>query len=227
LFPENEHLLIAEANFRELIHESERAETALERAFAANPRQDFVAIRLARRAIDKEDLPSARTILSKCIDANPGSKRAHLEIAKMYLNSTDSVECGLRKAHLRHAFSEGDSNYDAQFWFARELFLARDYPEAKELFRKLKSSAVPANLKHRIRGLVLNADRNPAKFSAKVVKREETYAIVTTPAFGERLIIDASNFMDDWQKLSRGSEIEIYVGFSMTGAQAFGSRFRN
>jgi len=227
LFPENEQLLSTEAQFRDLINQSDLAEQALKRAFAANPRQDFIAIRLARKVAAKGDLSSARKILNECLDANPASKRAHFEIAKTYLTSTDPTECGLRKAHLRRAFSEGDSNFDAQFWFARELFLTEDYPAARKLFQNLKESAVPPNLKRRIRGLVLDSDGRARRFSSKVAKREATYALLTTLAFAEPLLLHISNFVDDWQKLAVGSELEISIGFAMTGAQASEARFRN
>jgi len=86
---------------------------------------------------------------------------------------------------------------------------------------------VPPNLKRRIRGLVLDSDGRARRFSSKVAKREATYALLTTLAFAEPLLLHISNFVDDWQKLAVGSELEISIGFAMTGAQASEARFRN
>jgi len=226
LFPDNERLLSAEAQFRDLVNQSDRAERALKKAFALNPRQDWIAVRLARKLMSKGDIPGGRKILTDCLDANPGSKWAHLEIAMSYINSSDRAERSLCIEHLRRSFSEGDSNFNAQFWFARELFLAGEYPEAKKLFRRLKDTPVPPNLKRRIRGIVLDKDGRAAQFAAAVIKREDTYCLLRSPSFGEALLLHVSNFSEDWQKLTLGTELEIAVGFTMTGAQAAEAKLR-
>ncbi len=226
LFPDNERLLGAEAEFRDLIDQSNRAEEALKKAFAINPRQDWIAVRLARKLASK-DLPAARKILNQCLDANPGSKWVHFELAKSYLYSTDPAERSLRKDHFRRSFSEGDSNFDAQFWFARELFLSGEYPEARKLFEHLKEAPISPTIKRRIRGVLMDTDGKRMRFSGTVVKREDTYCLVRSSAFPEQLLLHISNFVDDWQRLSLGSDLEISVGFTMTGVQASEARFRS
>jgi hypothetical protein len=47
-FPNSSEILAIEASFRELLEQTERARQALERAFGLNPRQDWLAVRLAR-----------------------------------------------------------------------------------------------------------------------------------------------------------------------------------
>ena len=226
LFPDNERLLGAEAEFRELIDQSDRAEEALKKAFAINPRQDWIAVRLFRKLASK-DLPAARQILKQCLDANPGSKWVHFELAKSYLYSTEPTERSLRKEHFRRSFSEGDSNFDAQFWFARELFLTGEYSEATKLFEHLKGASISPGIKRRIRGVLLDAGGKLMRFNATVEKREDTYCFVRSSAFPERLFLHISNFVDDWQRLSLGNELEISIGFTMTGVQASEARFRS
>ena len=48
-FPDSPEMLAAEADFRDLLNQAPQALNALERAFALNPRQDWLAIRLAKR----------------------------------------------------------------------------------------------------------------------------------------------------------------------------------
>ena len=62
------------------------------------------------------------------------------------------------------------------------------------------------------------------RFRATVEKREETYCFVKSSAFPERLLLHISNFVDDWQRVSQGSELEISIGFTMTGVQASQAR---
>ena len=49
LFPESSQLHAVEAIFREYLDQSDKALQALERAFSLNPRQDWLAVRLARK----------------------------------------------------------------------------------------------------------------------------------------------------------------------------------
>jgi hypothetical protein len=45
----------SEANFRDLLNQKKDSQRALERAFALNQRQDWLAVRLARRYEDVSD----------------------------------------------------------------------------------------------------------------------------------------------------------------------------
>jgi Flp pilus assembly protein TadD len=99
-----------------------------------NPRQDWLAVRLARKYQASGDWENSTRVLDACLRENPSSKLAHLEIGRVLLASGDS---GRAIEHLRRGFTQGDNNYEAQFWFARELFLQGHFPEAEKLFSTL------------------------------------------------------------------------------------------
>ena len=42
---------------------------------------------------------------------------------------------------FRRSFTEGDSHYEAQFWYARELFLQGHFADAKKFFSALNDRA--------------------------------------------------------------------------------------
>jgi len=44
--------------------------------------------------------------------------------------------------HLRSAFSEGDGNLEAQFWYARQLYVNDKIAEASQRFEKLSEERV-------------------------------------------------------------------------------------
>ena len=51
-------------------------------------------------------------VLEKCLQINPSSKLAHLELGRIFIG------CGENEAaieHLKRSFTEGDNNFEAQF----------------------------------------------------------------------------------------------------------------
>jgi len=73
IFPDNPELLAAEATFREHL---DQTEMALERAFNLNPRQDWLAVRLARKYQASGDLQNSRRVLDACLQTIlPASSR--------------------------------------------------------------------------------------------------------------------------------------------------------
>ena len=139
-FPESSELRVAEASFHELLHHcTEKAHKALERAFELNPRQDWLAVRLARRYEDASDWPNSIRVLEACLQDNPSSKIAHLEYALVLMKSKGTRSSVID--HLKRSFTEGDNHYEAQYWCARELFLQGNFIDAAKIFRSLHEHA--------------------------------------------------------------------------------------
>ena len=70
----------------------------------------------------------------------------------------------------------------------------------------------------------MDSEGKPMRFHAVVGKRENTYCFVKSPAFPEQILLHISNFVDDWDKLSLGSTLDVSIGFTMTGVQASEAR---
>ena len=90
IFPESSELLSAEATFREHLYQTTRAQQALERAFNLNPRQDWLAVRLARKYQAAGDWQNSKRVLDACLRDNPSSKLAHLEMGRVLIASGES-----------------------------------------------------------------------------------------------------------------------------------------
>jgi tetratricopeptide (TPR) repeat protein len=136
-FPNTPHLLTLETEYRDLLSQDRRAEAALRKAFEGNPRLDWIAVRLAKRLIRSARVQEAKEIFLKCLSANPSSRLVHFEIGKIYTDSADFKEKNLALSHFERSFISGDGNYDAQFWYARELFISGQEERAKEIFFRL------------------------------------------------------------------------------------------
>lgn len=146
-FPLSEHLLALESDYRKLVNQYEQAETALRKAFAGNPRQDWIAIRLARTLDAGGKHEEAKQVLIRCLQDNPTSKKVHYELALLYVQESGGQRNDLIFDHLRRSFTAGDQNYDAQFWYAREAFLAGKTPEAMKSFQALRNANIPSELR--------------------------------------------------------------------------------
>ncbi len=81
LHPDSAELHAADAEFLDLLDKAKPAQVALERAFNSNPRQDWLAIRLAKKYRQASDWPRYYSTLDKCLQVNPGSKNVHFEYA--------------------------------------------------------------------------------------------------------------------------------------------------
>ncbi len=219
-FPQSEYMLEAEAELSKVIVDEERATKALERAFAANPRSSFIAVRLAKTAIATEDFAKARKVLETALDVNPNEKKLHFNLARvlMALNEdADSVTY-----HLYHSFTLGDTNFEAQFWYARQLYVLDRIPEAREMFKQLHSAAVPFDLRNSTRGFVAEPNGSQKIFFGRLVSLETTYAFIERDGRGDWVFWHMDDTTDEtlWQRLHEGDRVRFCMGFSFRGARA-------
>ena len=148
-FPKDPNLSAIEADLLQTMNKNRKAIDVLKMAFDSNPRLDWIAKRLAIQLAEIGDYQTAKSVLVKCTHENPGSKFANHALAKLYLRH-GSPEEKVKVLHLlRRSFTDGDNNFDAQFWYARELFLANKIPESELVFITLKMLACPLSLEGR------------------------------------------------------------------------------
>ena len=121
-FPGDSYLLDAEAQLAQIFDNSDRMVAALRGALAANPRNSFAAVRLATYHTNRNELPEATQVLRKAIDAHPGDRRLHFAYSRVLL-AGDAPSGDELLYHLQRSFTPGDSNYDAQLLYGRQLFI--------------------------------------------------------------------------------------------------------
>lgn len=214
-YPESAVLLTIESNFKDLLNQKEQARQILERAFRLNPRQDWLAIRLSRRYHDSGDIVNAKRILEECLNDNPSSKIAHFEIGRILSESRDLGAV----THLRSSFTSGDNNYEAQFWYARELFLQKRFDEAKELFNNLHERA-PSRFR-RSGGIPVKQGGNLVEYEGSIIRKEGDYAFLKFSEFPENIFASrAESDPGEWNKLYGRANIKCALAFSRRGPRA-------
>lgn len=216
IFPDSTEILALEAEFRRYLNQSEKAKNVLERAFSINPRQDWIAVRLVRMYLEIGDVERSIEILRKCLDNKPDSKMAHFELGKIYIR-IEEKERTLH--HLSKSFTKGDSNFEAQFWYARELFLQGNYDKAKEMFSALHEKS-PGRFKTRATACV-NQDGTPIRYKCHIERYEEGYAFLKLNHFPENIFASRTDSeISEWNKLDRGVHAQCSVSFTRRGPRA-------
>ena len=215
-FPESSQLLAAEATFREYLNQTTRAQKALERAFNLNPRQDWLAVRLARMYQASEDVANSKRVLKACLQDNPSSKFAHLEMGLVLISSGEN---NAAIEHLRRGFTWGDNHFEAQFWYARELFLQGQLDKAGELFTALNDKA-PGRFRTRA-AAAAERDGTSIAYDCRLERKEEGYAFLRLPLFPKDIFASrADSDSAEWDKLYARAQAKCWVAFNRRGARA-------
>jgi tetratricopeptide (TPR) repeat protein/cold shock CspA family protein len=214
-FPANAYLLAAEAEFAEVLSRSDRALVALRKSFEINPRNPFIAVRLANCYLKQAKPSDAVAILRKALEAKSGDQKLHFSYAQMLidgkLGSNDDI-----LYHLERSYSAGDQNYEAQFLHARQLFLLAKHQESRKLFTHLKSVRIPPAIRREIRYPL------EPRFAGIVSRLESSYCFLERDGDGQWVFLAKEAAPDDlWNTLSHGTRVSFRIGFSMSGPSAF------
>lgn len=220
-FPNNEYLLALDAEFKNTIKEDKKAENALKKAFAKNPRMDWIACRLASLYVASNEIEKAFAVLIKCVQDNPSSKKAHFELGRLYENHGSSDNKQMAKEHYRRGYTDGDQSYEAQFRYARELFLAHDYEAAQKIFYNLKNAPISPTAKNKVRDLIEKESGEPEIYTGHVSNKDHSFLFIDCKGFQKNIFAHTSNIKDeDWNKISRDTKLIFNIAFSMKGPQA-------
>jgi len=216
--PGDSYLLEAESTLARLLNDSARALRALEKAFAANPRSAFLAIRLSVHHRQSGSVPKAKEVLEKALEANPSEKKLHFEYAKLLMTMTGISGDDLAY-HLKRSFVPGDANYLAQMLYGRQLFINGSLEDSRAIFRAMEGAHVGADLRD---GLLYPLDQ---VFRGSLVRLEASYCFIARDGLRDWIFAHRRDIDDSlWRRLSPGSRVILKIGFSMRGARAFDVR---
>jgi tetratricopeptide (TPR) repeat protein/cold shock CspA family protein len=226
--PSDTYLMTAEARYSGIISDHERAFRALENAFKVNKRNPFITTRLAKAYAAKGDRANAIATLEAALDANPGDMQIHYRLG-MELKEDPGTPIDRLLYHFRRAFTRGDKNYDAQFWYARYAFESGEtdsVEDARQTFARLRSAPLPMSYDERVRVRARAIDNvgRPKVLTGYVMRREATYGFVEADGAGARIFFHrAESPQETWDKLATGTRVVFQLGFSFNGTVAIGT----
>src|SRR6202040_195241 len=106
-----------------LLRDDERALKSMKKAFDANPRNSYIALRLADIHESSGSVADAMAVLKRGLEANNSDKRLHFKFGQLLMKSEPGSNDELIY-HFRRSFTDGDSNFDGQLLYARQLYLS-------------------------------------------------------------------------------------------------------
>ena len=219
-FPDDSFIATAESDFLKLIDENERALTALRRAYDAAKGSPYVTTRLARVYEVKGEVAKSIETLKASLDVNPGLKRVNFQLAKLLQNIPDTPTSEVRH-YLSRSFTTGDTNYAAQFEYARLLYLEGEIDQADHLFEDLKFAKVHTRMKRAPRGIVRNSLDKPVEFLGNLVGVESTFGFVKRDRYADDLFTHESYNPDiNWNTLRLGKRLRFNMAFNYRGPVA-------
>ena len=217
-YPGESYLLELQVQLAKFIQDEPRAEKALIQAIGVNPGNGFLAVRVAQHYREKDDLQKAERVLVQCLELNPSSVDARVELAKLLIKIDAKVNHDQICDHLGRVFSTGDTNYEAQFWFARQHFLYGDLSVAEERFNNLKTTRISPKVKQERRGKVLNETGQPVVFQGKVQSKLENFCFVSTQSLKGNVFMHAGSISESqWESIKVQSRIEFELAFTFRG----------
>jgi cytochrome c-type biogenesis protein CcmH/NrfG len=217
-FPGDSYLLDAEAQLAQALENSERMVTALRRAIAANPRNSFAAVRLAAYHSNRRELSEAQQVLRTAIDAHPGDRRLHFAYARVLL-AGDAPSGDELAYHLQRSFTPGDSNYDAQLLYGRQLFINGERDASRGIFRTLSEARVDPDYKDAL--LYPLQER----FRGAVIKIEASYCFLVRDGLGDWIFAHRKSIERSlWMVLTTGMRLTFRIAFTLRGQNAFDVR---
>jgi tetratricopeptide (TPR) repeat protein len=216
LFPGDSYLLESEAALAKLLSDHDRAIRAITKAFDANPRNSYIALRLAQVYESRGKTTEAKDVLEKGLGANNADKRLHFRLGKLLMESVATSGEELLY-HFRRSFTDGDSNYDAQLLYARQLFIKGDLETSRRTFDKLSKAPLP----HQFRTRLLYPLEGQ-RFTGRISRIESSYAFVIRDGPADLIFLHISNTPAGlWKSLAGGERVNFSLAFTFRGATAF------
>ena len=223
-FPDDSVILETDARFSEHLGRHAHALEALERAFAANRGSPYLASRLARMHESRGELQEAANALRQCLEVIPYDKHANFALARLLMTSPGANDAEVMH-HLRHSFTDGDSNYQAQFWYARLSYIRGDVSEADRIWRKLNDANIDLRIKRMPRGVVREGGES-VQYRGTIVKLETSYAFVRRDDRPDPLVFSHIGLVTqgEWEVLAPQARVTFSLGFNYRGPVALDLR---
>ena len=217
-FPEQEFILDIEARFKETIDNEPRAQEILKQAYEINKASPYIALRYAKTLENRGEKDEAVKVLEQTIKVNPNEKDVCFRYAYL-LSLQPNPNYTLISSYYRRAFTLGDNRYEAQFWYARALYLSNESEKASEQFKILSRAKVNPEFKKMPRG-IMNSKEEVKTFKGSVSRIEANYAFIIREAFSDQIFLYRHTLKLEWSKIKVGSRISFEIMFTYSGPVA-------
>lgn len=218
LFPTSEFILDSQSKFNELLQNHPIALNTLIKAFGFNKSSPYLASRLANYYEFLGKNKEALDVLKKCIEAIPNDKYINYKYALALKKSPESKVSDI-KYHLSKSYTEGDSNYDARFWYAVVLYGEGNIDDAHEIFFKLSQANVSTLVKQKPRG-ILETNSIPLIFTGTIKSFHYSHLFIIRDGLQDKIFTHSSYNEESWDQLKQAQRVKFNLAFNYRGAVA-------
>jgi hypothetical protein len=123
--------------------------------------------------------------------------------------------------YYRRAFTKWDTNYEAQFWFARYAYEStdeHDFETSKEVFGHLREIPLAQETRAEVRDCI-GGFKTARVFYGRLVRRYFSHGFVERDGSGSWLFCH-KRFATEWDTLVVNDSVQFAIGFSFAGAIA-------
>lgn len=221
-FPSDEYLMTRQEDLAKKLHDNDRAQKILEEAYRKNSSSEFVSIRIARQRLASNEFNEAEKILRDGITHNPNSKPLHLELAKLLIGLNDTQKNTEIEHHLKRSFSPSDSNYDAQFWYARHQYLHGDGIKSKEIFSFLKKARISPGQKNALQGNSTDSNGSEIIYHGHITQEHVSFCFIKCNELNDSIFAHVSRFENlPSEGLKANVDVTFKLSFTMKGPTAY------
>jgi hypothetical protein len=214
-FPGHEFILELEAQFNEVLDKEPEAISLLKEAYDSNKASPYLAIRYSKSLEKQGDLSEAIIALSNTLELNPNDRDVNYQLAGLK-RRTNPLNFDSYIYLYRRSFTMGDTRYEAQFWYARAMYLTGELPKAKEIFTYLSTARMSPHAKNRIRGIV-NSNSDMTAFNGVIVRHEGSYAFIKRNVFGDDIFFYRDSAINNWDEFKIGTDVVFNLAFNYKG----------
>lgn len=220
-FPGDEYLLTRQQDLARKLQDNETAHKILEEAYSKNRTSEFISIRLARHRSTSGDYEAAQKILRDCLALNPNSKPLHLELSKLLIGLNATHHNAEIEHHLKRSFSPSDSNFDAQFWYARHHYLYGDRSKSREIFSYLKKARMPPKQKNALTGFSVDAEGKQMVYRGSIAVEHVSFCFIRCPELNDNIFAHVDRFNNlPAEGLRSNVDVTFKLAFTMKGPAA-------
>ncbi|MEO5991282.1 MAG: SIR2 family protein [Ferruginibacter sp.] len=221
LFHDDKFILETESTFNEIINNKPDAKDLLKKAFDKHKSSPFIALRYSHFLEREEDYKTAALAIKESLEINPQDKDLNYRYAELLgkynLSKNDEIV-----HYLRRSFTIGDSRFQAQFWYARSLFLNDNKEESIKIFKLLKKVKVGPHIKNMPKGSIKEGS-NMVLFRGEIVNIQYNFGFIRRDRFGDDIffkINESQGFEFNFQK-----KVEFNIAFNFSGPVAINIKY--
>lgn len=216
-FPDDAFLANLRADLHAALMEQPKAVAILRKTHEKFPSNELIATRLSKQLLASGDRAGAESVLRRAVALVPNSRVLNFELAMVLIGSSESAHIADISGLLRRSFSEGDANYEAQFWCARHEFIHGDRTKSRRIYDQFTKRAHPYVDTSKKRAVIRGLDGVPASYEGAVTNLKGDFAFASCGTLGENIYLHRTEFLGDWTSIRVGDTLRFKVGFSFRG----------